>query len=87
MAKYVIKSVVLIKKEWVVEAYSPEEARDISYDARPTKTEHLGEMLFSQECINEYEFDQLWKALDPDLGPDQLKDSNLDWVDQASGKR
>ena len=78
MAKYVIKTVELIKKEWVVEAYSPEEARDRHYDTRPTKVNRIGEVLFSEECINEYEFDQLWKSLD--------KDTNLDWVEQQRDK-
>tara|TARA_Y100000310_G_scaffold337529_1_gene424785 strand:+ start:560 stop:823 length:264 start_codon:yes stop_codon:yes gene_type:complete len=87
MAKHIIRTVEIFKKEWVIEAYTAEEARDRHYDTRPTKVEKLGEMLFSEECINEFEFEQLWKALDPDLGPDQLKDSNLDWVDQAAGKR
>ena len=78
MAKYVIKTVELIKKEWIVEAYSPDEARDYHYDRRPAKVERIGEVLFSEECINEYEFDQLWKSLD--------KDTNLDWVEQERDK-
>ena len=85
MSKWVIEKVELIKKTYVVEAYGAPAAILVSNAQAPTKVEILGEVTFDVTAINEYEYDKNWKPLDPDIGPDQLKD-NLDWVNKASGK-
>jgi len=85
MSKWVIEKVELIKKTYVVEAYGAPAAILVSHAQAPTKVEILGEVTFDVTSINEYEYDKNWKPLDPDIGPDQLKDS-LDWIDKASGK-
>ena len=85
MSKWVIEKVELIKKTYVVEAYGAPAAILAANAQAPTKVEILGEVTFDVTAINEYEYDKDWKPLDPDIGPDQLKD-NLDWVNKASGK-
>ena len=85
MSKWVIEKVELIKKTYLVEAYGAPAAILAGNTQAPTKVEILGEVTFDVTSINEYEYDKNWKPLDPDIGPDQLKDS-LDWIDKASGK-
>ena len=92
MSKWVIEKVELIKKTYVVEAYGAPAAILAANTQAPTKVEILGEVTFDVTAINEYEYDKEWKRpdrsldfLDPDIGPDQLKDS-LDWIDKASGR-
>ena len=85
MSKWVIEKVELIKKTYVVEAYGAPAAILGANAQAPTKVEILGEVTFDVTSINEYEYDKNWKPLDPDIGPDQLKD-NLDWIDKASGR-
>ena len=85
MSKWVIEKVELIKKTYVVEAYGAPSAILGANAQAPTKVEILGEVTFDVTSINEYEYDKNWKPLDPDIGPDQLKD-NLDWANKASGK-
>ena len=78
MSKYVISTVEVIKRVYVVEAYSQSEALDKNITLRKfqpiergpdsaDKVEVLGEMTYSIEAINEYEY-------------------NKDWVDEASGR-
>ena len=86
MAKFVVSNTELIKKDYVVEAYTKEAAQEKAHLQPPYTKVSLGEITHSITSINEYEYNQEWKPLDPDLGPDQLKDSNLDWIDQASGR-
>ena len=81
MSKWVIEKVELIKKTYVVEAYGAPAAILGANAQAPTKVEILGEVTFDVTSINEYEYDKNWKPLDPDIGPDQLKDS-LDWIDK-----
>ena len=85
MSKWVIENIELIKKIYVVEAYGEPAAKLTAKEQAPTKVETIAEVSFGVTAINEYEYNKYWKPLDPDIGPDQLKDS-LDWIDQASGR-
>ena len=70
MSKYVISTVEVIKRVYVIEAYSEMEALDKSIEMSPEdaeKVEVLGEMTYSIEAINSYEYQK-------------------DWVEQASGR-
>ena len=73
MAKWVIDTVELIKRQYVVDAYSRDEAIDKMKDQAPHNIEVLSDTIFNIHTINEYEYDKEWKPLDPDIGPDQLK--------------
>ena len=98
MTKYVVSNIELIKKDYLVDAYTKEAAQEKAHLQPPRTKISLGEITHSVTPINEYEYNQKWKpqpdynegkdfhTLDPDIGPDQLKDSNLDWVEQASGR-
>jgi len=77
MSKWVIENVELIKKTYVVEAYGEPAAKLTAKEQAPTKVETIAEVSFSVTSINEYEYNKEW--MDPDFGPDQLKDQN-DWV-------
>ena len=79
MTKYVISTAEVIKKVYIADAYTEEEALDRYLDQAPDKVEFIGELTYSIETINEYEYNKEWKPLDPDIGPDQLKDTQ-DWV-------
>ena len=78
MTKYVINTVEIIKKVYIADAYSEKEALDRYLDQAPDKVEFIGELVYSIETINEYEYDKEWKPLDPDIGPDQLIDGPPD---------
>ena len=70
MSKYVISTVEVTKRVYLVEAYSQSEALDKNIERGPEsadEVEVLGEMTYSIEAINEYEY-------------------NKDWVDEASGR-
>ena len=92
MSKWVIDTVELIKRQYVVDAYSRDEAIGKMKDQAPHNIEVLSDTIFDIHSINEYEYEKEWSRpdrslefLDPDIGPDQLKD-NLDWIDKASGR-
>jgi hypothetical protein len=81
-----MRTVELVKRVYLVEAYSKSEAYDKLFEMGPdqaVEVEVLGDHIFHEEIINEYEYNKEWKPLDPDLGPDQLKDQQKDWVDQG----
>ena len=84
MSKWVIDTVELIKRQYVVDAYTRDEAMDKMKDQAPHNIEVLSDTIFDIHTINEYEYDKewkpkweeyksKWKAKDPDIGPDQLK--------------
>ena len=85
MSKWVIENIELIRKTYVVEAYGKPSAILTAKAQAPITVETISEIPFNVTSINEYEYDKNWKPLDPDIGPDQLKD-NLDWIDKASGR-
>jgi len=74
MTRYVVSNVELIKKDYLVEAYTTEAAQEKAHLQPPRIKVTLGEITHSVTPINEYEYNKEWKPLDPDIGPDQLKD-------------
>ena len=73
MTKYVIDTVELKKRQYVIDAFSEKEAIDKMEDAEPILQEIVSDSIFNIHTINEYEYTQDWQPLDPDIGPDQLK--------------
>ena len=91
MTKYVVSNIELIKKDYLVDAYTKEAAQEKAHLQPPRTKVSLGEITHSVTSINEYEYDKEWKPMDPDIGPDQLKDNldwivSKDWIDKASGR-
>jgi len=91
MAKFVVSNIELIKKDYVVDAYSIEGAQEKAHLQPPRIRVSLGEITHSVTSINEYEYNQKWKSQpdyseghnyhtfkDPHIGPDQLKDAPPD---------
>ena len=60
MAKYVINTAEVIKKVYIADAYSEKEALDRYLDQAPDKVEFIGELVYSIETINEYEYQKDW---------------------------
>ena len=79
MAKFVVSNTELIKKDYVVDAYTKEAAQEKAHLQPPRTKVSLGEITHSITSINEYEYNQEWKA-QPDYS------EGLDWIDQASGR-
>ena len=79
MAKFVVSNTELIKKDYVVDAYTKEAAQEKAHLQPPHTKVSLGEITHSITSINEYEYNQEWKA-QPDYS------EGLDWIDQASGR-
>ena len=71
--KFVIDTVELKKRQYVIDAFSEREAIDKMEDAEPVLQEIVSDSIFNIHTINEYEYNTQWKPLDPDIGPDQLK--------------
>ena len=63
----------------MVDAFSESEAKLTALHQAPFNVISLGETIYNIETINEYEYKKFWNPLDPDIGPDQLKDQK-DWV-------
>ena len=64
MTKYVIRTVELVKRVYLVEAYSKSEAYDKLIEMGPdeaVEVEVLGDHIFHEETINEYEYNKDWK--------------------------
>ena len=74
MAKFVVSNTELIKKDYVVDTYTKEAAQEKAHLQSPRTKVSLDEITHSITPINEYEYKREWKPLDPDIGPDQLKD-------------
>ena len=65
MTKYVIRTVELVKRVYLVEAYSKSEAYDKLIEMGPdeaVEVEVLGDHIFHEETINEYEYNKDWKS-------------------------
>ena len=83
MTKFVVSNIELIKKDYLVDAYTKEAAQEKAHLQPPRIKVSLGEITHSVTSINEFEYKKEWKPLDPDIGPDQLKDHEgyqYDWV-------
>ena len=61
MTKYVINTVEIVKRVYVVDEYTEKEALDKHLDQAPDKVEFIGELTYSVETINEHEYNQEWK--------------------------
>ena len=61
MSKYVIENVELIKKTYIVDAYSLPAAKKAVKTQAPIKVETLSEIPYNITTINEYEYDRFWK--------------------------
>ena len=77
MTKYVVSNIELIKKDYLVDAYTKEAAQEKAHLQPPRTKVSLGEITHSVTSINEFEYKKEWKPLDPDIGPDQLKDDEI----------
>ena len=89
MAKYVISTTEIIKKVYIADAYTENEALDRYLDQAPDKVEFIGELVYNIEIINEYEYNKEWKPQpDYDEGKDfHLKDHEgyqYDWTKNES---
>ena len=79
MTKYVISTVEVTKRVYLVEAYSQSEALDKNIERGPEsadEVEVLGEMTYSIDAINEYEYNKDWKS----------ETKQKDWINLASGR-
>ena len=79
MTKYVIRTVELVKRVYLVEAYSKSEAYDKLIEMGPdeaVEVEVLGDHIFHEEIINEYEYNKNWK----------IETKQKDWINLASGR-
>ena len=79
MTKYVIRTVELVKRVYLVEAYSKSEAYDKLIEMGPdeaVEVEVLGDHIFHEETINEYEYNKDWKS----------QTAQKDWVGQSRHK-
>ena len=94
MAKFVVSNTELIKKDYVVDAYTKEAAQEKAHLQPPRTKISLGEITHSITPINEFEYKTQWKdkweeykeqwKAQPDYN--EGHDLNLDWIDQASGR-
>ena len=87
MAKFVVSNVEIIKKDYVVDAYTKEAAQEKAHLQPPRTKVSLGEITHSVTNINEYEYKKEWKSLDPDIGPDKQKDWVFDEPYSFSSKK
>ena len=76
MTKFVVSNIELIKKDYVVEAYTTKAAQERAHLQPPRTKVSLGEITHSVTPINEFEYKTQWKSLDSDIGPDK----QTDWV-------
>ena len=61
MTKYVIDTVELKKRQYVIDAFSEREAIDKMEDAEPILQEIVSDSIFNIHIINEYEYKREWK--------------------------
>ena len=64
MAKHVITTVELVKRIYLIDAYTRTEAYDKLFEMGPEKsieTEVLGDHILHEQTINEYEYNKFWK--------------------------
>ena len=75
MTKYVIDTVELIKRQYVVDAYTEEEAIKKMEDAEPVLQEIVSDSIFNIHTINEYEFKKDYKPKQQEMfEPDIWRD-------------
>ena len=92
MAKYVIDMVELKKRQYVIDAFSEQEAIGKLEDAEPHTIEVLSDTIYGIHTINEYEYKKEWvktpeKKVQKDMFEETRKhkemfeDSNDIWRD------
>ena len=80
MTKYVIDTVELKKRQYVIDAFSEREAIDKMEDAEPTLQEIVSDSIFNIHIINEYEYKNEYKREKKDhegYQYDAFKDQDL----------
>ena len=77
MTKYVIDTVELKKRQYVIDAYSEKEAIDKMEDAEPVLQEIVSDSIYNIHTINEYEFKKDYNPKQREL----FEESNDIWRD------
>ena len=77
MTKYVVSNIELIKKDYLVTAYTTEAAQEKAHLQPPQTKVSLGEITHSVTNINEYEYKREWKPKQREL----FDESNDIWRD------
>ena len=77
MTKYVIDTVELKKRQYVIDAFSEREAIDKMEDAEPILQEIVSDSIFGIHTINEYEFKKDYQPKQREL----FEESNDIWRD------
>ena len=77
MTKFVIDTAELIKRTYVIDAYTEEAAIEKMKDKYPQNTEVLSDTVFNIHTANEYEYKKDWKPKQREL----FDESNDIWRD------
>ena len=77
MTKFVIETAELIKRTYVIDAYTEEAAIEKMKDKYPQNTEVLSDTVFNIHTVNEYEYKKEWKPKQREL----FDESNDIWRD------
>ena len=77
MTKFVIDTAELIKRTYVIDAYTEEAAIEKMKDKYPQNTEVLSDTVFNIHIVNEYEYKKEWKPKQREL----FDESNDIWRD------
>ena len=77
MTKFVIETAELIKRTYVIDAYTEEAAIEKMKDKYPQNTEVLSDTVFNIHTVNEYEYKKEWKPKQQEL----FDESNDIWRD------
>ena len=80
MTKYVVSNIELIKKDYLVTAYTTEAAQEKAHLQPPRTKVSLGEITHSVTPINEYEYNKEWKDLAKGSVAGLDEDLQTDWV-------
>ena len=77
MTKYVIDTVELKKRQYVIDAFSEREAIDKMEDSEPILQEIVSDSIFGIHIVNEYEFKKDYQPKQREL----FEESNDIWRD------
>ena len=79
--KYVIDTVELKKRQYVIEAYTERAAIELMEDAEPNITEIISDSIFNIHTINEYEYKH---SPDYNEGHDLLAPQQREMFDESN---
>ena len=79
MSKWIVDVVELIKRQYLIDAYTKDEAIGKMEEQAPHNVEVLSNTIYDIRTVNEYEYNKNWKDI---VRPDR----SLDWIDKASGR-